>query len=54
MSNKELIDTLSKASENENNIELKMLLVMAAERIQKLNQLVLEMGWQISPERMGR
>lgn len=32
MTNKELIDTLKKASESQNNIALKMLLIMAAER----------------------
>lgn len=35
MTNKELIDTLKKASESQNNIALKMLLIMAAERIER-------------------
>lgn len=34
VSNKELIDTLKKASESQDNIALKMLLIMAAERIE--------------------
>jgi len=36
MTNQQLIDTLKIASENEGNIALKMLLLMAAERIQDL------------------
>lgn len=36
MTNQELIDTLRKASATEYNIALKMLLIMAAERIQEL------------------
>lgn len=35
VSNKELIDTLKKASESQDNIALKMLLIMAAERIDR-------------------
>jgi hypothetical protein len=35
MTNKELIDTLKKASEGQDNIALKMLLIMAAERIER-------------------
>ena len=37
MSNDELIRTLKKASETQDNIALKMLLIIAAERIEKLN-----------------
>ena len=36
MTNKELIDTLRKASESQDNIALKMLLIMASERIERL------------------
>ena len=36
MTDKELIDTLKKASESQDNIALKMLLIMAAERISEL------------------
>jgi riboflavin synthase len=35
MTNKELIDVLKKASESQDNIALKMLLIMAAERIER-------------------
>lgn len=35
MSNKELIDTLKTAAESQENIALKMLLIMAAERIER-------------------
>lgn len=35
MTNQELIDTLRKASESQDNIALKMLLIMAAERIER-------------------
>ena len=54
MTNKELIDTLRTASESEGNIALEMLLIMAAERIQQLDQRVRDMGWQINPDRMGQ
>lgn len=37
MTNKELIDTLKTASESQDNIALKMLLIMAAERIERLH-----------------
>lgn len=37
MTNRELIDTLKKASESQDNIALKMLLIMAAERIEQLH-----------------
>ena len=37
MTNQELVDTLLKASESQNNIALRMLLLMAAERIQSLS-----------------
>jgi hypothetical protein len=37
MKNKELIDTLKTASESQENIALKMLLIMAAERIECLH-----------------
>jgi hypothetical protein len=36
MTNQELIDTLRKASESQDNIALKMLLIMAAERMEGL------------------
>ena len=35
MTNKELIDTLKTAAESQENIALKMLLIMAAERIER-------------------
>ena len=35
MTNQELIDTLKTASESQENIALKMLLIMAAERIER-------------------
>ena len=35
MTNQELIDTLKKASESQDNIALKMLLIIAAERIER-------------------
>ena len=34
MSNKELAETLRKAAESQDNIALKMLLIMAAERLE--------------------
>lgn len=37
MTNQELINTLRKASESQDNIALKMLLIMSAERIQRLH-----------------
>ena len=37
MTNDELIDTLKTAAETQDNIALKMLLLMAAERIKELN-----------------
>ena len=37
MTNQELINTLRKASESQNNIALKMLLIMAAERMERLH-----------------
>lgn len=37
MSNQELINTLRKAAESQDNIALKMLLIMAAERIERLH-----------------
>jgi hypothetical protein len=38
MTNQELIHTLRKASESQDNIALKMLLIMAAERLERLHQ----------------
>jgi hypothetical protein len=38
MSNEQLISTLRTAAEAESNIALKMLLIMAAERIEELNK----------------
>ena len=38
MTNQELINTLRKASESQDNIALKMLLMMAADRIERLYQ----------------
>ena len=37
MTNRELIDTLKKASESQDNIALEILLSMAAERIERLH-----------------
>ena len=37
MTNQELINTLRKASESEDNIALKILLIMAAERMERLH-----------------
>ncbi len=37
MTNQELIDTLRKASESQENIALKMLLIMAADRMERLH-----------------
>ena len=37
MTNQELINTLRKASESQDNIALKMLLIMAAERMESLH-----------------
>lgn len=37
MTNQELIDTLRKASESQDNIALRMLLIMAAERMERLH-----------------
>jgi hypothetical protein len=37
VTNQELINTLKKASESQDNIALKMLLTMAAERIERLH-----------------
>jgi hypothetical protein len=37
VTNQELIDTLKKASESQDNIALRMLLIMAAERIERLH-----------------
>ena len=37
MTNQELIDTLKKASDSQDNIALKMLLILAAERIERLH-----------------
>lgn len=55
MTNQELVNTLNTASESvKNNIALQMLLIMAAERIQKLDERVTNMGWELNPERMGR
>ena len=38
MTNQELINTLRKASESQDNIALKMLLIMDAERIERLHR----------------
>jgi hypothetical protein len=54
MTNKELIETIKAASDYEENIALKMLLTMAAERIEQLDQKISYMGWQINPDRMGQ
>lgn len=40
MSNEELINTLTIAAENESNIALKMLLIIAAERISIYDDLI--------------
>jgi hypothetical protein len=37
VTNQELINTLRKASESQDNIALKMLLIMAAERMERLH-----------------
>ena len=37
MTNQELINTLRKASESQDNIALKMLLIMAGERMERLH-----------------
>jgi hypothetical protein len=37
MTNQELINTLRKASESQDNLALKMLLIMAAERMERLH-----------------
>ena len=37
MTNQELINTLKKASESQDNIALRMLLILAAERIERLH-----------------
>ena len=54
MTNQQLIETLKTASDYEENIALKMLLIMAMERITQLDQRVRDMGWQINPDRMGQ
>ena len=54
MTNKELINTIKAASEYEENIALKMLLNLAAERITQLDEKIRDMGWQINPDRMGQ
>ena len=54
MTNQQLIETLKAASESQDNIALKMLLIMAMERITRLDQRVRDMGWQINPDRMGQ
>ena len=54
MTNQQLIETLKAASDSEENIALKMLLIMAMERITRLDQRVRDMGWQINPDRMGQ
>ena len=38
MTNQDLINTLRKASESQDNIALKMLLIMAAERMERLHK----------------
>jgi len=53
MTDQELIDTLRKASESQDNIALKMLLIMAAERIGNLNEKNTQTSWQINPDRSG-
>ena len=42
MEDHELIDTLNKAAESQENIALKYLLIIAAERIQKLRFMLTE------------
>ena len=54
MTNQQLIETLKTASESQDNIALKMLLIMSMERITQLDQRVRDMGWQINPDRMGQ
>ena len=55
MTNQELIDTLITASASSNeNIALAMLLLIAAERIELLDEKIRDMGWQLNPERMGQ
>jgi len=54
MTNQQLIETLKAASDSEENIALKMLLIIAMERITQLDQRVRDMGWQINPDRMGQ
>lgn len=45
MTNDELIDTLKTASESQDNIALKMLLMMAAERIQTVAEEIYSRGY---------
>lgn len=54
MTNQQLIETLKAASDYEENIALKMLLIMAMERITQLDQRVYDLDWQINPDRMGQ
>jgi hypothetical protein len=54
MTNQQLIETLKAASDSEENIALKMLLIIVMERITQLDQRVRDMGWQINPDRMGQ
>lgn len=55
MNNQELIKTLNLAAESvKDNVALHILLILAAERIDKLDQKVADMGWQINPDRMGQ
>lgn len=55
MTNQELISTLKTASASVNeNIALAMLLLIAAERIESLDEKVTNMGWELNPDRMGR
>lgn len=55
MTNKEIVETLNKAAEFvKDNIAMRMLLIVAAERIKHLDQKIRDMDWQINPERMGQ
>lgn len=53
MTDQELIHTLIRASESQDNIALKMLLIMAADRIGNLKKKNSEMSWQTNPDRSG-
>ncbi len=46
MTDQELIDTLRKASASQDNIALKMLLIMSAERIEELHYELKELNYE--------